>query len=151
VLDALQVKEYDVLGFSMGGCAAQMHALNAPDKVRRLILAGTAPSAGEGVERASDPTPFMKIRTAMKPEEFFEGIMLSFYAPSERSQDAGRASLQRIRAARPNPSNFLGPEGIKRQQQTYGAFSNLENADEGSYNRLREIRIPVLIANGTYR
>src|ERR1700735_38132 len=39
----------DILGFSIGGTVAQEMAIQAPELVRRLILAGTAPRGGEGI------------------------------------------------------------------------------------------------------
>src|ERR1700733_3335685 len=40
----------DVLGFSIGGMVAQEITLQAPDLVRKLILVGTGPRGGEGME-----------------------------------------------------------------------------------------------------
>ena len=45
---ALGLKKVDLFGFSLGGGVAQMVALQAPDLVRRMILAGTGPR-GSGV------------------------------------------------------------------------------------------------------
>ncbi len=42
VVDALGYDEFDLFGFSMGGMAAQVIARDHPDRVHRLILAGTA-------------------------------------------------------------------------------------------------------------
>ena len=50
IVKALNIPQVDILGFSMGGFAAQMVALNHPALVHKLILAGTGPSAGEGIE-----------------------------------------------------------------------------------------------------
>ncbi|MCJ1386830.1 hypothetical protein MMC17_009958 [Xylographa soralifera] len=41
---ALKIPKVDVLGFSMGGFVAQMAALNYPNLVRKVILAGTVAS-----------------------------------------------------------------------------------------------------------
>src|SRR5688572_1718067 len=41
---ALGAKQVDIFGFSIGGMVAQQIALDAPDLVRRLILAGTGPA-----------------------------------------------------------------------------------------------------------
>jgi pimeloyl-ACP methyl ester carboxylesterase len=38
----------DLLGFSLGGFVAQQLALNRPDIVDRVVLAGTAPRGGGG-------------------------------------------------------------------------------------------------------
>lgn len=42
MLDQLGYREVDILGYSLGGMAAQVIAHRHPDRVRRLILAGTA-------------------------------------------------------------------------------------------------------------
>jgi 3-oxoadipate enol-lactonase len=46
VLDALDVAQADVCGLSLGGLVAQQLALQAPGRVRRLVLAATAPKIG---------------------------------------------------------------------------------------------------------
>ena len=46
LLDRLGHKQVDVLGYSFGGLVAQFLARRAPDRVRRLILAGTTPGWG---------------------------------------------------------------------------------------------------------
>jgi pimeloyl-ACP methyl ester carboxylesterase len=47
---ALGLNKMDVLGFSIGGMVAQEIALQAPDLVRKLILVGTGPRRGQGME-----------------------------------------------------------------------------------------------------
>lgn len=47
---ALGLKKVDLLGFSLGGGVAQMVVLQAPDLVRRMILAGTGPRGGGGID-----------------------------------------------------------------------------------------------------
>ena len=49
-IKALGLAKVDVLGFSIGGFVAQEITLAAPDLVRRLVLVGTAPRGGEGME-----------------------------------------------------------------------------------------------------
>ena len=48
---ALGLSRIDLMGFSLGGFVAQQVALDAPDLVRRLVLAGTGPAGGEGINR----------------------------------------------------------------------------------------------------
>src|ERR1700716_2871353 len=49
-IKALGLKKVDVLGFSIGGFVAQEITLQAPDLVRRLVLVGTGPRGGQGME-----------------------------------------------------------------------------------------------------
>lgn len=126
-----------------------MIALNAPrGLVRRLVLAGTMPSVGEGTVRAEDLTPFVMIRDAVTEEEQRAGFLKSFFAPSERSQAAGEAAFQRIYAARRDRTDYVGVEDAKRQGLAFMNFQNPEKAGEGSFGRLAELKMPVLIANG---
>lgn len=46
LLDALRLPQADVCGLSLGGLTAQWLALRAPGRVRRLVLANTAPRIG---------------------------------------------------------------------------------------------------------
>ncbi|WP_351228616.1 alpha/beta hydrolase [Streptomyces sp. NPDC002133] len=47
-LDALGLDKVDLLGFSLGGIVAQVTTLRYPDRVRRIVLAGTTPANLEG-------------------------------------------------------------------------------------------------------
>src|SRR6195256_1833977 len=49
-IKGLGLKQVDVLGFSIGGMVAQEIVLQAPDLVRRLIVDGTGPRGGQGME-----------------------------------------------------------------------------------------------------
>src|SRR6266850_1071317 len=49
-IKALGLKRVDVLGFSIGGMVAQEITLQAPALVRKLILVGTGPRGGQGME-----------------------------------------------------------------------------------------------------
>src|ERR1700738_3073141 len=49
-IKALGLKQVDVLGFSIGGMVAQEITLQAPDLIRRLIVDGTGPRGGQGME-----------------------------------------------------------------------------------------------------
>jgi 2-succinyl-6-hydroxy-2,4-cyclohexadiene-1-carboxylate synthase len=52
VLDVLDVEQADVLGYSMGGRVALRLAVDAPERVRTLLLESTSPGLEDAVERA---------------------------------------------------------------------------------------------------
>ena len=58
-IDALGLKQVDILVFSLGGYVAQELTRLRPHLVRRLVLAGTAPQGGPDLHRWSDaPSPW---------------------------------------------------------------------------------------------
>ncbi|KAL7895455.1 Alpha/Beta hydrolase protein [Trichoderma sp. SZMC 28014] len=147
VVKALGISQIDLFGFSMGGFAAQMTALNYPALVRKLILAGTGPSAGEGIE-AGDSAAFGRLAAASNDEEEHGGFLEAFYSLTPSKQTLGDKWWQRMTTARSNRSDYVGPEGTKAQIGAVLRWSNREHSSEGSYDRLHEIKIPVLVANG---
>ena len=50
-ISALGLTRIDLVGFSLGGFVAQQVALEAPSLVRRLVLTGTGPAGGRGINR----------------------------------------------------------------------------------------------------
>src|SRR5260221_1407278 len=55
-IKALGLKQVDILGFSIGGMVAQEITLQSPDLVRRLIVDGTGPRGGQGMELIAQAT-----------------------------------------------------------------------------------------------
>lgn len=147
VVKALGIPQIDLFGFSMGGFAAQMVALNYPTLVRKLILAGTGPSAGEGVE-GGDPAATGRLAAASNDEEERGGFLETFYSLTPAKQTLGDKWWKRMTTARSNRSDYVGPEGTKAQIDAVLRWTHREYASEGSYDRLHEIKVPVLVANG---
>ncbi|GJN67601.1 alpha/beta-hydrolase [Purpureocillium lilacinum] len=147
VIRALGVKRADVMGFSMGGCVAQLVALNAPKLVRALVLCGTIPSEGEGVIRAPIG-PFNQLKAAATDDEDRKAFLETFFTKSERSQAAGRASWERIVNARPNRTPAVPAAAAHRQAIAFAKFMDPKQAKDASYDRFHELKLPVLIANG---
>lgn len=147
VIHSLGLKRVDVMGFSMGGCVAQLVALNAPSLVRSLVLCGTIPSTGPGVTTAP-LGPFKQLKDAVTQDEHRAAFLATFFTDSARSQAAGRASWERITNARPNRANYVPAEAAHRQAIAFSKFMDPKLANDASYSRLHELRLPVLIANG---
>lgn len=148
VLSALGLRQVDVMGFSMGGCVAQLVALNGPRHlVRRLVLCGTIPSTGEGVITAP-LGPFNQLKAAITQEEQKDAFLATFFTQSEAGQAAGAAALHRIINARRERTDYVAPEGARKQAIAFAKFMDPQQASQGSYDRFHELTLPVLIANG---
>ncbi|KIX95294.1 uncharacterized protein Z520_08811 [Fonsecaea multimorphosa CBS 102226] len=148
VAKALNISKLDVLGFSMGGFVAQRIALQEPDLVRRLIVAGAGPSAGEGVV-GGDPKHFTEVASATTPEEWNAGLMHTFFSPSEKKQAKAAEWIKRMEDARENRAPLLGEEGTSRQIAAVQRWFSGEFRDEGAYDQLDAIKVPTLVANGS--
>lgn len=74
-VEALGIKQIDLLGFSMGGCCVKMVALTAPWLVRKLILAGTRASQGPTMDTNSmHPGPLALLSSSNTPEDIEKPI-----------------------------------------------------------------------------
>ena len=91
VINALGLTHVDALGFSIGGYVAQALTLRHRDLVRRLVLAGTKPRAGDDTDRHPD------VNTVATRHEVLtlEDLRFLFFAPSPASQAAGERFWER--------------------------------------------------------
>lgn len=85
----LGLSKVDLLGFSLGGCVAQVIAAERGSLVRKLILVGTAPKGGEEHLLAVLQAAFSKPDTP-------DPRLPLFFTPSAASQAAGKAFLSRV-------------------------------------------------------
>ncbi|KAL2071384.1 hypothetical protein VTL71DRAFT_12619 [Oculimacula yallundae] len=145
LLDALNVAQLDLLGFSMGGGAAQHVALAAPGRVRKLILAGTRTSRTPNTI-LGPRNIFYDLAHAVTKEEFKAAWTNSFFNPSQHGRDAAEASWKRIFTRKDNRAPHLSPELAKRQTEAFAKFS--VESPENPYERIQELGMPVFVANG---
>ncbi|KAL7793986.1 Alpha/Beta hydrolase protein [Trichoderma afarasin] len=148
IINALGLKQVDVMGFSGGGFNAQMIALNAPKLVRHLILSATTPSIGEGVQ-LGNPAVFQKLQEAVTADEHKDAFISTFFTNSTRGQAAGHAAWERITTGRQNRSDYASRESADEQSVAYFNFIDPNKAEDGSYDRFHELQMPVLIATGS--
>src|SRR5258705_4366637 len=91
-IKALRLKQVDVLVFSIGGMVAQEIALQAPDLVRRVIVDGTGPRGGQGMESLTQAAGRLFGATYDPPEHVWLAVQFS---PSAAGQAAGHQFLKR--------------------------------------------------------
>lgn len=132
----------DVLGFSLGGFVAQQLALNRPDVIDRVVLAGTAPRGGEGF--ATPPRDIATSETAdpQTPRD----VLFLLFARSEASEAAGRAFLARVGSRQRDRDSSVTTKTILAQLAAMKAWGAAPRT--GPYSYLSGIKQPVLVADG---
>jgi pimeloyl-ACP methyl ester carboxylesterase len=142
-IKALGLTKVDVLGFSIGGYVSQEIALQAPDLVRRLILVGTGPRGGEGMQGGTPESNRIFSSSYEDPDHLWLSV---FFTPSASSQAAGREFLKRFRL-RSKDRDPEVTEKVPRAQQA--AIAKWSERREHSYDYLKAITQPTLVVNGS--
>jgi pimeloyl-ACP methyl ester carboxylesterase len=141
-IDALGLNTIDVVAHSMGGLVGQEVALARPELVRRLVLVGTGPRGGEGLGALPAWVAELFTRKYERQEDMWLPIL---FAPTEASQAAGRAFIERI-VARTGRDAPVSDQSIAAQRVALAAYGA---AKDPSYTHLKGLRLPVLVVNGT--
>jgi len=145
LLEALHIPQIDLLGFSMGGGAAQHVALSAPSLVRKLILAGTRTSRTPHTTIGPRDI-FFALANAVTEQDFEAATVLSFFNPSTHGRAAAKASWQRIFSRTQDRAPHLSPKVAARQTEAWAKFSAPH--PDNPYERIRELTMPVFVTNG---
>jgi pimeloyl-ACP methyl ester carboxylesterase len=139
---ALGLPKVDVLGFSIGGFVAQEITLQAPDLVRRLVLAGTGPRSGEGMATLTPEAQEIFGASYDEPDHLWLRVHLT---PSEKSQAAGREFLKRFRLRAQNRDPEVNEKVAPAQIE---AITKWSAPQERPFEYLKSIRQPTLVVNG---
>jgi pimeloyl-ACP methyl ester carboxylesterase len=136
---ALGLGKVDLLGFSLGGFVAQTVALKTPEHVHRLILTGTGPAGGTGIDKVGSVTwPLMlKGLLTFKDPKFY-----LFFTSTANGQLAASGYLQRLKERRQDRDKSPTPRAFLRQLKAIAAWGKQAPQDLG------RLRMPTLIANG---
>jgi len=143
LIDALHLEHVDLFGFSMGGFVAQQIAVDRPELVRRLVLVGTGPRGGDGMDRLAPETEPL-FATVYQPQDLM--WLPIFFSPSEASRAAGQHFLERIRA-RTEDRDILVSEATVAAHLT--AAREWGQAAPDSFDYLKGIPHPTLVVNGS--
>lgn len=140
-LDALGLREIDLLGYSLGGFVAQDLALLRPWAIRRLVLAGTGPKGAPGMHGWRKDIE----ESARHDEGSAEDLLYIFFAHTETSQAKGAEFLGRVfqRTQDRDPTPTLA---VREAQ--YDAVIEWGIPDHAALQRLTGIRCPTLILQG---
>ena len=140
-LDALELEQVDLLGFSIGSFVAQELALIRPAMVRRLILASSAPQGAAGMHGwapevigavgGRDPNP--------------DGYLGVFFTGSSASRQAGKETMGRLSA---RTEDRDAATNWQTRQAQYDAVCSWGIPDHARLQRVSAIDVPVFVANG---
>jgi pimeloyl-ACP methyl ester carboxylesterase len=144
-LDGLGLDACDVLGFSLGGMVAQQMTLDRPAIFRRMILVGTAPRGGGDIMHLEKPSLSKFLNDpSLKGYSVLQKI---FFAPTESSQAAGAAFVNRLLERKQDREPVSGGDVAKAQMM---AFRDWEKFTGKRFADLAAIRQPTLVVNGIH-
>ena len=144
-LDGLGVTTCDVLGFSLGGMIAQQIAQDRPSMFRRMILVGTAPRGGEDIMHLEKPTLAKPLNDSTL--RGYAVLQKIFFAPTESSQAAGQAFIERLAQRKEDLEPASGPDVARAQM---ASFREWEQFTGTRFADLKNIRQPALVVNGVH-
>jgi len=136
---ALDLDQVDLLGFSMGGMIAQVIAEDEPQLVRKLILAGTGPAGGQGIENVTRIAHFDTVRallTLQDPKQFL------FFTRTPNGRRAGKEFLARLKERTENRDKAISLRSYGAQLKAIHRWGKAQQVD------LSRIHQPVLVVNG---
>lgn len=138
---ATGLQKVDLLGFSLGGGVAQMVALQAPELVRRMILAGTGPRGGGGIEEVTRVAAVAYLKAALSLSDAKNFL---FFPRTPDGKKAAKAYLQRLKERTEDRDKGISLQARRAQLKAIRA-AGLHEPDD-----LSVITQPVLVANGDH-
>jgi pimeloyl-ACP methyl ester carboxylesterase len=141
-LEALELQQVDLLGFSIGSFVAQEIALIRPDLLRRVVLASSAPHGAAGMHGWAPEV----IGAVGKPETSPEGYISVFFAPTDTSRQAGQQAAGRIFGGRTDDRDE--PTTWQTRQAQYDAVCAWGIPNHSLLQRVAAIDSPIFVACG---
>ena len=136
---ALGFEQVDLLGFSLGGFIAQVIAQEEPRLVRKIVLAGTGPAGGVGIDKVTSITIRDMIKAALT---FKDPKYYLFFTRTSNGRKAARQFLERLKERTGNRDKAISIAAFRAQLKAIHAWGCQEPSD------LSGILQPVLVANG---
>src|SRR3954452_3129506 len=136
---ALGFDQVDLFGFSMGGMIAQVIAQDQPQLVRKIIIAGTGPAGGEGIEKVTRISYLDTARgllTRQDPKQFL------FFTRTPNGRGAGKEFLARLEERTNDRDKAISVGSFRAQLKAIHRWGQQQPAD------LSSIHQPVLVLNG---
>jgi pimeloyl-ACP methyl ester carboxylesterase len=140
-IKALGFDKVDIFSFSLGGMIAQALVVRHPELVRKLILTGTGPAGGTGIDKVAGTTYYDMLRatlTRQDPKEFL------FFNRNTTGKRAARAFVERLKERTADRDANISIKAFQAQLKAIKRWGRSTPAD------LSAITQPTLIANGDH-
>jgi pimeloyl-ACP methyl ester carboxylesterase len=140
-IKALGLDQVDLLGFSMGGFVAQIIAEEQPALVRKVILAGTGPAGGEGIDKVTVLT-FLDVArgvVTLRDAKYY-----LFFTGTANGRSEARAFLKRLKERTENRDKAISVPSFRAHLKAIHAWGVQQPSD------LSRIQQPVFVANGDH-
>ncbi len=138
---ALGFDQVDLLGFSMGGFVAQVIADEQPDLVRKVILTGTGPAGGEGIDKVTTLTYLDILKGALT---FRDAKYYLFFTQTANGRSEARAFLKRLKERTENRDQAISVPSFRAHLKAIHRWGVQQPTD------LSRIQQSVFVANGDH-
>ncbi len=140
---ALHINRFDVMGWSMGGYISQQVTLDAPSRVRRVVLCATDSGGSHYVK----PIPAVE-KILTNPNGVTTAELLSLSFPPTKAGLKGAVSYMYRVATQPDlvSGSFTISSAAQQQQQL--ATAAWKSSTGGVYDQLPAIKQPTLVMWG---
>ncbi|MFZ1301283.1 MAG: alpha/beta hydrolase [Candidatus Microsaccharimonas sp.] len=138
-IKALGYEKVNILGFSLGGMVAQYVVQQSPVLVNKLILAGTGPAGGVGIENVTKLTLLDMLRAFLT---FNDVKVFLFFTRTNNGKSSAKQFLGRLKERKQNRDTAISLSAFKRQLKAINRYGKQKPVD------LRYITQSTLVANG---
>jgi len=140
-IQALGFEQIDLLGFSLGGMVSQVIVELEPQLVRRMILAGTGPAGGVGIDKVTQVTIVDMLKgtlTFKDPKHYL------FFTTTVNGRREAEKFIERLKERAEDRDKPISLGAFRAQLKAIHAWGVQQPAD------LSTIQQPVFVANGDY-
>ena len=138
-IKALGFKQIDILSFSMGGMIAQELLELEPTLIRKVILTGTGPRGGKGIENVTKISNQDLVRAIFTLKDVKTYL---FFTRTSNGKKKAKEFLARIKERKHNRDKMISLKGYLTQLKAINRWGKSTPAD------LSKIKQPILVVNG---
>ena len=138
-IKALGFKQIDILSFSMGGMIAQELLELEPTLIRKVILTGTGPRGGKGIENVTKISNQDLVRAIFTLKDVKTYL---FFTRTLNGKRKAKEFLARIKERKHNRDKMISLKGYYTQLKAINRWGKSTPAD------LSKIKQPILVVNG---